>query len=226
MKKHWLFFLFWISFFAWCWFVHQHIIDVNSITDLSTLQKTIATLADDINMWSIDIETASVFFVQLQQKYLDLTDISQQDIDQQFDTIQNTINTHSTTSYLLPLWAKKMNILLPQWMNFDRNRSKQYITNVWDNSLILVYHWTYDQAIRETERIAKYANLYISKTFEKGQSIAEHDNLQYISWLDIDVLQQSIVYVNHELFDANIENSISVSLDQDGTLIIEATQYK
>jgi len=201
-------------------------IDVNSITDLSTLQKTITMLADDINTRSIDMDSASALFVQLQQKYFDLTDISQQDIDQQFETVQNTINAQSTTSYLLPLWAKKMNIVLPQWMRFDINRSKQYITNAWDNSLILVYHWTYDQAIGEVERIAKYADLYISKTFEKGQSIAEQNNLQYISWLDIDVLQQSIVYVNHELFDTNIENSIIVSLEQDGTLIIEATQYK
>jgi|GEM_PF-1185940 hypothetical protein len=89
-------------------------IDVNSITDLSTLQKTITMLADDINTRSIDMDSASALFVQLQQKYFDLTDISQQDIDQQFETVQNTINAQSTTSYLLPLWAKKMNILLPQ----------------------------------------------------------------------------------------------------------------
>jgi hypothetical protein len=89
-------------------------IDVNSITDLSTLQKTITMLADDINTRSIDMDSASALFVQLQQKYFDLTDISQQDIDQQFETVQNTINAQSTTSYLFPLWAKKMNILLPQ----------------------------------------------------------------------------------------------------------------
>jgi len=62
--------------------------------------------------------------------------------------------------------------------------------------------------------------------FEEGQAIAQEENTRYISGLDISSLQKGVVYVNHDLLDKDIENFLSVSVDQDGTLIIEATKYK
>jgi hypothetical protein len=50
--------------------------------------------------------------------------------------------------------------------------------------------------------------------------------VDYISGLDIGGLRKWIVYVNHELLDTNIDNLLSVSVDQDGVLTIEATKYQ
>jgi len=45
---------------------------------------------------------------QLQQKYVDLTDITQKTIENEFNDIQKVFDEKSVTSYTLPLWAKKL----------------------------------------------------------------------------------------------------------------------
>lgn len=226
MKKHLLVLLFGVIVLSWCGQKTSDTIDVNAITDLVALQNMIAMVSADIAKWSIDPEEAQSLIEQLQQRYLDLTDITQQSIEAQFDVVQKTLNKQSSVSYALPLWAKKMNMTEPKWMEFNKVLSKQYTNSEWYSSTILVYKGDYTTALQQVESIAKKAGLYISKTFEEGQTIAQADDLKYISWLDVGSLQKGVIYVNHELLDTNIENLLSVSVDQDGTLIIEATKYK
>lgn len=226
MKKYLLVLLFGVIVLSWCGQKTSDTIDVNSITDLVALQNMIAMVSADITNWSIDPEEAQILIEQLQQRYLDLTDSTQQNIEEQFDVVQKALNKQSSVSYSLPLWAKKMNMTEPKWMELNKVLSKQYTNSEWYSSTILVYKGDYTVALQQAEAIAKKAGLYISKTFEEGQAIAQEDNLKYISWLDIGALQKGVIYVNHELLDTNIENLLSVSVDQDGTLIIEATKYK
>gem|GEM_PF-2688760 len=80
--------------------------------------------------------------------------------------------------------------------------------------------------MQQAEAIAKKAKLSVSKEFEKAQSLAQVGNVKYISGLDTDVLMKGIIYTNHELLDMNVETLLSVSVDQEGTLIVEATKYK
>jgi len=54
------------------------------------------------------MEQAQSLLNQLQQKYLDLTDITQKDIENQFDAIEKVFASKSYISYTLPLWAKKL----------------------------------------------------------------------------------------------------------------------
>lgn len=56
--------------------------------------------------------------------------------------------------------------------------------------------------------------------------LAQSGDTKYISGLDTDVLTKGIVYTNHELLDMNVETLLSVSVDQEGTLTVEATKYK
>lgn len=80
--------------------------------------------------------------------------------------------------------------------------------------------------MQQAKIIANKANLSVSKEFQRGQSLAQANSMNYVSGLDTDVLTKGIIYTNHELLDTNIDNLLSVSVDQDGTLIIEATKYK
>jgi hypothetical protein len=54
------------------------------------------------------MEQAQSVVEQLQQKYVDLTDITNTDIEHTFDVIQEAFDKNSINSYTLPLWAKKM----------------------------------------------------------------------------------------------------------------------
>lgn len=56
--------------------------------------------------------------------------------------------------------------------------------------------------------------------------LTQSGDTKYISGLDTDVLAKGIVYTNHELLDMNVETLLSVSVDQEGDLIVEATKYK
>lgn len=186
----------------------------------------ITQISEQVTQWTIDPEEAQLLLNKLQDKYLELTDITQHNIEIQFETAQNCLSQKSITSYTLPLWAKKLGMTEPKDMELNKILSKNYTNSEWYNSTILVYTWTYAVALQQAESIAKKANLHVSKTFEQGQAIAKGNDVGYISGLDIDNLEKGIVYGNHDLLDTNIENLLSVSVDQEGTLIIEATKYK
>jgi len=54
------------------------------------------------------MEQAQHLANQLQQKYVELTDVAQQNIETQFEEIQKAFSQQSITSYSLPFWAIKL----------------------------------------------------------------------------------------------------------------------
>ncbi len=227
MKKY----LFWVLLLSvvlfWCAKKTSDTIDVNAITDLTTLQNVIAQVSQEMGSGTINMEEAQNLLDQLQQKYVDLTDTTQKTIENQFSEIQKTFDKQSIASYTLPLWARKLWMIEPKWMELNKVLSKQTIVNDSGySSTILVYKWNNTIALQQAKFIADKAHLYVSKNFQQAQSLANSGNTKYISGLDISGLTKGIVYVNHELTDINIDYLFSVSVDQYGTLIIEATKYK
>ncbi len=224
MKKY-FFLLFAFSFFVvWC-AKTMNLSEVAKITDLSVLQNVIARVSQEIEQWTISSDEAQAMVNQLQQKYLELTDGTQEDIENSFAHIQTLFDTQSN-SYGLPFWAKKLWMTEPKGMFFDKQHSqKTYVNADGYTSTMLVYTWNYTFAMQQAETIAKSANLYVSKDFERAQSLVNSGDVKYISWLDISSLSAWIIYVNHELLDTNIDYLLSVSVDQSWTLIIETTKY-
>lgn len=226
MRKYLLFLIFVTLVLGWCGQKPSDDFDVNAVMDLAALQNMITKVSIDMNNGSLSPEDAQIRIDELQDRYLELTDIAQQDIEAQFGVIQTQLNKELSVPRSLPLRAKKMGMSEPQGMEFNTILSKQYANTGWYSSTTLVYDGTYDAAIQQAEAIAKRAWLFVSKTFEEGQAIAQEENTRYISGLDISSLQKGVVYVNHDLLDRDVENLLSVSVDQEGTLIIEATKYK
>lgn len=115
----------------------------------------------------------------------------------------------------------------PKGMELNKVLSRQtYVNEEGYSSTILVYKGNYTVAMQQAAAIAKKARLAISKEFEKAQALAKVGDVNYISGLDVGALAKGIIYTNHDLFDTNIDNLLSVSVDQDGTLVLEATKYK
>lgn len=227
MKKYLLVLLVFSLVFLWCKRNDAGEIDINTINDLASLQTTITHVSEEINEWKITLEKAQDLMDQLQQKYVDLTDITQKTIENEFNDIQKVFDEKSVTSYTLPLWAKKLWMTEPKGMELNRVSSKQTYTNdTWYSSTILVYKWNYTIALQQAQFIAQKANLPLSKSFAQAQALAKVGNADYISGLDIGSLTKGVVYTNHELTDMNIDYLLSVSVDQNGTLTLEATKYK
>lgn len=227
MKKYLLLALMFSFVLAWCQTRDIRKMDITSIADLPTLEGVIVQVSQEMNDWTLSMEQAQNLVNQLQQRYIDLTHTTQMTIESGFDIIQKTFDQKSFTLFWLPLWAKKLWMTEPKNMALDKTLSSYNITNDSGyNSTILVYAWDYTVALEQAKIIAQQAHLYVSKNFQQAQSLAKLGNIDYISGLDIGNLSKWIVYINHELLDTNFDILLAVSVDQDGTLTIEATKYK
>ena len=163
---------------------------------------------------------------KLQQRYIDLTNTTEVTIETKFDTIQKAFEEKSVIIYWLPLRAKRIWMIEPTGMQLNTSLSKYTTQNNSGSSTLLVYTWDYSVALQQAKIIAEHAHLYVTKNFQQAQSLAKLGNIDYISGLDLGVVSKWIVYVNHELLDANLDNLLSVSVDQNGVLTIEATKYQ
>lgn len=228
MKRYVLVVLLCSMVLFWCTKKTSDTVDINSINDLTTLQVVITQISEEMNAGKVSIDQAQKKLNQLQQKYIDLTMVApgQKKIETQFETMEKLFETYPNASYDLPLWAKKLGMIKPEWMQFSKDLSKHSSNDSGYNSTTLVYKWTYTIALQQAQRIAKQAHLYVSKEFKKAQALVQSGDLQYISGLDIDTLASWVVYVNHELLTTNVDEFLSVSVDQDWTLIIETTKIK
>ncbi|HBB04496.1 TPA: hypothetical protein DCZ39_06490 [Patescibacteria group bacterium] len=93
-----------------------------------------------MNSGTINMEIAQKLLNQLQQKYVDLTDTTQKNIETQFGEIQKVFDAQSLASYTLPLWALKLGMTEPKGMELDITRSKQTIVDASGySSTLLVY---------------------------------------------------------------------------------------
>lgn len=200
-------------------------LDVTSITDLDTLQTVIGQVSDAMQVGSITMESAQDILDQLQQKYIDLTDITQADIETQFTNLQTVFEKKALVPRSLPLWAKRLWMVAPQGMHLDTQLSKQISTDEY-SSTVLVYTGDYDTAMQQAQRIAQQAHLYVSKDFQKAQALMQLGEIGYISGLDANSLMKWIVYVNYDLFDMAADPLLSVSVDELGVLTIETMKYK
>jgi len=130
----------------------------------------------------------------------------------------------------LPDRAKNLWLTEPLWMSLDQDISK--ITSVdndteWFDSVILVYKWDYLKSTQEAARIAQLASIPVSKEFQQAKEI-EKSSPDIINqmWDDIKNSMKWIIYSNNDLTDTNVEYLISISVDQDWTLTINASNYK
>ena len=225
MKKYLLFVVLLSFVFVWCQKIDIARLDVSTITDVTTLQNSIAQVSDAMKKWTLSMDQAPSLVDQLQQKYVDLNGDTNVRIESLFATIQKTFDEKAITLYSLPLWAKKAWMIQPKGMQLDTSLSKQTYSS-WSISTTLVYKWNYTIALQQAKIIADHAHLYVSKDFQQAQALAKIGNIDYISGLDVGALSKWIIYINHELFDTNIDTLLSVSVDQDGILTLETTNYK
>lgn len=194
--------------------------------------RNVTTSVDDK-----DINTNEKIMV-IQQKLInwEITQEQAQEMTQNIwnYSIEDISNTKKFVEAIKIAWlpdrAKNLWLVEPLWMSLDQDISK--ITSIdndteWFDSVILVYKWDYLKSVEEAARIAQLASIPVSKEFQQAKEIEkESPDIMNQMWDDIKNSMKWIIYTNNDLTDINVEYLISISVDQDWTLTINASNYK
>ena len=129
-----------------------------------------------------------------------------------------TQNSHVLPVTGLPLWASQLGLSEPVGMALDANFSQSTSENnpgEGYNSIVLVYRGSYDRAMQQAQSIANRASIPMSKDFADAQQLARE--------YDMAVLK-GMAYMNFEIGSNQLPlYSIAITVDEDGTLTISAT---
>jgi hypothetical protein len=132
-----------------------------------------------------------------------------------------TFIDHLTPATELPEWAKQLGLVEP--LNMELIPEKSHLTSAEEpdeafNSVTMVYSGNYDTAMNQASRIAKIANLPLSKEYKASLRQAERagraDRLK------------GIAYMNYDLSTRDIDFLIYVMVDDKGMLTLSATDMK
>ncbi|MBC8321401.1 MAG: hypothetical protein H8E34_11845 [Bacteroidetes bacterium] len=130
--------------------------------------------------------------------------------------IAKTSNFHPVRG--LPVWALQLGLTEPTGMVLDKDYSQSTSEdndNEGFNSIILVYHGNYDVAIKQAGIIASKANIPMSQDYKDALNLSKKYNIETI---------KGASYMNFELgSDDNPRYNISITVTDDGTLTINAT---
>jgi len=166
----------------------------------------------------------------MQQKINDIEEqralgkISDEDAILKLNHINNTLGrqiaqTSSTGSIVgIPVWAKQLGLTEPANMSFDRDYSQSTSENNNSegfNSIILVYKGNYEEAIKQAGIIAQKANIPMSQDYKDALILSKEYDIETI---------KGASYMNFEFgSDNNPRYNISITVDDNGTLTINAT---
>lgn len=130
--------------------------------------------------------------------------------------IAKTSNFHPVNG--LPTWAKQLGLTEPIGLELDKDYSQSTSENndiEGFNSIILVYRGNYDEAILQAGIIAEKANIPMSQDYKDALILSRKYNIETI---------KGASYMNFDIgSDDNPRYNISITVDNDGTLLINAT---
>jgi hypothetical protein len=150
--------------------------------------------------------------------------ISDEEAIDKLNKLNNTIGRQiAKTSNLnpisgLPRWAEKLGLTEPTGLTFDSDFSQstsEHNENEGFNSVILIYHGNYELAMQQADIIAHKANIPLSQDFKDALLLSQKYGIESI---------KGASYMNFEIgSENNLRYNISITVDDDGTLTINAT---
>lgn len=158
------------------------------------------------------------------EKEKELGKISEAEANEKLNQINNSLGRElARVSNLnpvvgLPPWAKQLGLTEPTGMILDSDFCQSTSENNEDegfNSVILVYNGNYDNAILQAEIIAKKAGIPMSQAYKDALILSQKYGIESILGAS---------YMNFEIgSDNNPKYNISITVDDNGTLSINAT---
>ncbi len=121
----------------------------------------------------------------------------------------------------MPLWAQRSGLTEPRGLDLDLDFSQETSEKNPDegfNSVVLVYRGSYEQCMQEAQRIASEAGIPLSSDYEAARQLSEKYGTEMI---------KGAAYMNFELgSEVHPKYNIAITVDEDGTLTITATDAK
>lgn len=118
----------------------------------------------------------------------------------------------------LPQWAVDLGLSTPEGLILDPDYSSTTSSNDPEygyNSVKLVYRGNYEKSLKEADKIARKAGIPMSTEYAEAYEKAE----KYPSILDE---IRGIAYMNYDFDNRDSKNKISITVDENGVLIIYA----
>lgn len=123
----------------------------------------------------------------------------------------------------MPDRVKGLGFVEPEWMTLNTLSSRQTTQAVEGyNSVSLVYSWSYDTAMAQAKLIAEKVWLPVGKEFAMAQELLANNAEVSTSMQDE---FKGIVYTNHSLTDTRVDMVESITVEEDGRLIIDVVDY-
>jgi len=198
-----------------CWKkVDDHV--VQQIDAITKLQQDVDSISQRLLAWEITPQQAEELTDKLQPTYAELTE---EQINESIQWIKKIISDKIALTEIngLPDRTKSLWLVEPIGMELNKTVSRQTSVNdQWYDSITLVYKWSYDVAMAQAKLIADKANISVSKEFQQAQELMSKQ-WNSMKW---------IVYTNHGLLDTKIDYLIAITVDEDGTLTMEVTNYQ
>lgn len=145
---------------------------------------------------------------------------------QDWQIVQPQAIVTETKQNNLPDRAIALGLSEPEWLSFDKEESRQtYVNQDAFDSVTLIYTGEYEKSLQQAKIIADKAKIPISKEFEMAQNALDGLSEQEIAQITSGNMLRWIVYANSSLLATNMEYLVTISVDENGTLTIEAVNY-
>jgi len=212
-------------------------IQISKIDNLAGILAKTAELPQQYQRGEINLDQLNTMALELQDKYDELTQNTienaneewgkmQGNLDEQFESIQKTIDA-AKEKCDLPDRAEKLWLSKPQWLALDKEACEQtFVDTEWFDSVTLVYSGTYEAAMQQAKIIAEKAKVPVSTEFKMAQDALSGLSAEEIWAITSGSMLKWIIYTNFGLLATDIDYLITISVDENGKLIIEATNYE
>lgn len=218
-----------------CWKDKQEDFAINKVNDLADILARTSEITQEYANGKLSLEEFNTLTAQLEAKYEEIIDIDFDDIDDEDirdaidDKFDEMKDTKKEAEFWLPKRAKDRGLSEPEWLTLDTEESNVSSVDVeWFDSVILIYNGDYDKSIQEAKKIAEKANIPVSPEFQAARdallTMSDDQKILLDLWSE-DILKW-IIYTNHSLLETNFDKLITISVDEEGELIIEAVNYE
>ena len=211
--------------------------EISKISNLAEILTQTSLLPQQYKSHEITLEEFNAKTLELQERYEALTqnDIEnmsdevktiQENVTQQFELNKKTIDTEKE-SCDIPAWAVALWISKPEWLKVEEDWCRLTSLDVEGfDSITLVYEGEYEAALQQAKIIAEKAKVPVSAEFKMAQESLSGLTTEEIGQITSGSMLKWVVYTNVGLLATDMKYLITISVDENGKLVIEATNYE
>lgn len=210
---------------------------IDAMTNLAQILVEANNLTQQFQRGEINEEQMTKLTLELEDKYAELTqngimtwnkewEDMQKDLDEKFEGMRESIEAIQQICDI-PEWVGKLWITKPQWLNLEKEKCAYTSADVeWFDSLTMTYQGTYEAAMQQAGIIAEKAKVPVSAEFKMAQDALSGLTTEEIWAITSGSMLKWIVYTNYGLLATDMEYLITISVDENGKLTIEVTNYE